>query len=97
MLLVVRAMTMRSTMICWCVGGEDIKGNAEFECRRCLSHCWAFDLGIRSNNFIRQYFHEKKKKEEKNRSCNNNNNNKTYRSYSNTNTVQVFSLPTLFF
>lgn len=37
-------------LVRWCDEAEDKKGNVGVECRRCLSHCWAFDRGIRSNN-----------------------------------------------
>ena len=47
-------------MICWCIEAEDKKDNVGVENNRCLSHCWAFDRGIRSNNT----FMRKKNKQE---------------------------------
>jgi hypothetical protein len=69
-------------LVRWCDEAEDKKGNVGVECRRCLSHCWAFDRGIRSNNFM-----SKGNKQEV--YC------KTYRSYSTQ--IPIFSLLTLVF
>ena len=53
-------------LVRWCCDeAEDKKGSVGVECRRCLSHCWAFDRGIRSNNFMSN---EKKKVKKKARS-----------------------------
>lgn len=35
-------------LVRWCEEAEDKKGKVGVECRRCLSHCWAFERGIRS-------------------------------------------------
>jgi hypothetical protein len=38
-------------LVRWCCDeAEDKKGSVGVECRKCLSHCWAFDRGIRSNS-----------------------------------------------
>ena len=68
-------------LVRWWDDAEDRKGKVGVECRRCLSHCWAFDRGIRSMKFMSNILQEVKEK--------------LNRSYSTQ--IPVFSLPTLVF